>query len=93
MSELNYSLENLRALMASSTAYQSLSDAEKAGIEQHIAKNNKPVLLYIFQKLREEADSHEISRQKLAEKVLQIKPSDQQNISVKIHDALSNSEQ
>lgn len=89
MTDLNYSLENLRTLMASSSAYQSLSDSEKANIENHIAQNNKPVLLYIFQKLREETDSHEISRQKLAQKVLHIKPSDQQNLTQDLRDALS----
>lgn len=62
--------------MSESPAYQSLSQAEKDNIEAHIKLNNKPVLLYVYQKLREEADSLQYSREKLAQKALTIKPSD-----------------
>lgn len=88
MSELKYSLEALRTLMANSPAYQNLSAQEKADIESHIQANNKPMLMFIFQQLHEEADAHSMGRQKLAEKVLQIKPADQQNIASDVYNAL-----
>jgi len=88
MSELKYTLENLRALMAESPAYQGLSDSEKAAIESHIQANNKPMLMYIFQQLREESEAHALGRQKLAEKVLQIKQSDQQKLTDDLRHAL-----
>ena len=89
MSELKFSLETLRTLMADSPAYQGLSVAEKAAIENSIKTNNKPVLLYIFQQLREEADSLAISREKLAKKVLEIKPSDQRDLTDNLRTAFS----
>lgn len=81
MTKLNYTPEHLRSLMATSAAYQSLSAPEKAAIEDHIVKNNKPMLLYIYQKLQQESDSHEISRQQLAKKILHISPSEQQKLA------------
>ena len=77
---LNYSVENLRQLMASSPAYQSLSVEEKGNIEAHIQQNNKSVLLYVFQNLQEEADAHQISRENLAKKILKIPAPDLQEI-------------
>lgn len=88
MTKLNYSLENLRALMSTSPAYQGLSAAEKSSIETHITQNNKPILLYIYQKLQQESDSHEISRQKLAKKILHITPSDQQKLAQNLKNML-----
>ena len=84
MTKLNYSLEKLRQLMATSTAYQSLSAAEKSSIETHIAQNNKPILLYIYQKLQQEFDSHQISRDQLAEKIYKIKSSDHSDLTKKL---------
>ncbi len=62
--------------MAESPAYQKLTPEQKQNIEDHIRLNNKPVLLYVYQQLREEADSLQFSREKLAKKALTIKPSD-----------------
>lgn len=70
MSTPHYSLENLRALMATSPAYQALDDGQKAAIEQHIAENNRPMLLYIFHHLQLEANVHEQARQQLAGKII-----------------------
>ncbi|MCC6643282.1 hypothetical protein IT411_00880 [Candidatus Peregrinibacteria bacterium] len=75
-SNSKFSIEALRQLMAESPAYTSLPDAQKQLIEGHITANNKPVLLYIFQQLREEADARALSRQKLAKKILKIDPID-----------------
>lgn len=65
-----YSPTNLRKLMAESDAYKSLEPEEKANIEEHIKQNNKSVLLYIFQQLREEALSHKKSRENLVKNVM-----------------------
>lgn len=70
MPQLPYSLVNLRQLMASSPAYQSLPSAEKEKIEEHIRLNNKPVLLYIYYKLLAEHEALRHSRQKLAKRIL-----------------------
>lgn len=76
----SYSLEKLLALIAESPAYDQLSEQEKAKIQQHIKLNNKPVLIYIFEKLSEESSSLDISRNNLAKKILTLKPSDRQNL-------------
>jgi|GEM_PF-3652888 len=88
MTKLNYNLENLRSLMATSPAYRGLSATEKSAIEQHITQNNKPILLYIYQKLQQEFDSHEISRQQLAKKIANIKLPDQQKLAQSLKDML-----
>lgn len=56
--------------MAESDAYKSLAPEEKANIEAHIKQNNESVLLYIFQQLREEALSHQKSRENLVKNVM-----------------------
>lgn len=71
-----FSLEALRQLMNESPGYSSLSNAQKELLEGHIKANNKPVLLYIFQQLREEADALALSREKLAKKIIKIDPID-----------------
>lgn len=81
----SYSLEKLLALIAESTAYAQLPDQEKAKIQEHIKLNNKPVLIYIYEKLSEESASHDISRNNLAKKILTLKPSDQQNLRDDLH--------
>lgn len=76
----SYSLEKLLALIAESPAYAQLPEQEKAKIQEHIKLNNKPVLIYIYEKLSEEAASLDISRNNLVKKILTLKPSDQQNL-------------
>jgi hypothetical protein len=65
-----YSPENLRKLMAESPGYKDLTPEAKANIEAHIQDNNESVLLYIFQELRDEARSHEESRDELTKSIL-----------------------
>ncbi len=77
-------MENLRSLMAESPAYKNLSTAEKTTLESHIQANNKPLLMYIFQQLLEESEAHALARQKLAQKMLQMKRSDQQHLTDEI---------
>jgi hypothetical protein len=80
MEPFKFTIENLRRLMAESPAYQGLTAAEKDNIEQHIRQNNTPVLMYVYQQLKEESDSLEISRRKLAEKTLSVNFSDRRQI-------------
>lgn len=77
-SQSTFSIQALRALMVDSPAYADLTDDQKQIIEQHIVKNNKPVLLYLFQRFREEAESLKNSREDLARKVLKQDPIDPQ---------------
>ncbi len=77
-SQSTFSIQALRALMSDSQAYDDLTDNQKQTIEQHIAKNNKPVLLYLFQQFREEAESLQASREDLSRKVLKQDPIDPQ---------------
>ena len=74
MENTPYNLHNLRQLMAESAAYQSLSAEDKANIEEHIRLNNRPVLMYVFHHLSKERQSLEVSREKLAKKVLTPNP-------------------
>ena len=80
----SYSLEKLLALIAESPAYAQLSEQEKAKIQEHIKLNNKPVLIYIYEKLSEEVASLDISRDNLAKKILTLKPSDLSDLQSKI---------
>lgn len=77
-SQSAFSIEALRTLMANSPAYADLNDLQKQAIEQHISKNNKPVLLYLFQQFSEEAEALKNSREDLARKVLKQDPIDPQ---------------
>lgn len=77
---VGYSPENLRTLIDGSETYAALPAEEKAKIQEHIKLNNKPVLIYIYQKLLEESASLEISREQLSKKILGTSPSDQNNI-------------
>lgn len=62
--------------MATSPAYQGLPQEQKDNIETYIRQNNKRVLLYVYQQLREEAGAHQIARESLAKKILTVKPAD-----------------
>jgi len=76
----SYSLEKLLKLIAESPAYAQLPADQKAKIQEHIQLNNRPVLIYIYEKLSEEAASLDISRNNLAKKILTIKSTDRQNL-------------
>lgn len=75
-SQPGFSVEALRALMANSPAYAGLTEVQKQAIENHIANNDRPILLYLFQQFSEEAEVLKNSREDLARKVLTQDPID-----------------
>jgi hypothetical protein len=77
-----FSINALQELIAHSDAYKALTPAEQQNIQDHIRLNNTPVLIFVYEKLLEEQQSYQISRDRLAQKVanLTISPEDLQSL-------------
>ena len=67
-----YSLPRLLNLIAGSIAYEALTSAEKSNIQDHIRLNNTPVLIYVYEKLQQEAQANQLSRDRLAKKIFRL---------------------
>jgi len=85
-----YSLPNLLNLIAGSFAYESLSSDEKSNIQNHIRLNNTPVLIYVYEKLLQEAQANQISRDRLAKKIsrLSLSPTDKVSLQQELEGSI-----
>lgn len=67
-----YSLPKLKALLAVSPAYASLTQNKKADILHHLKSKNVSVLQYIYYVLLEEQQISEFARKELTKKLFKI---------------------